>query len=115
MDKALHFVICLLLTATIWGIADGSGAGPVLAIALAVLVVAVLAFGKEMVDRLRGGKWSWADLVFDGLGLAAGLALCQVKPLVYTGPVPLWAKLLGCGVFVAMVFLRFVLPRVRKG
>lgn len=113
MDKALHFTICLLLGATAWGIADGLGAGPVLAIALTVLAVAVVGFGKELFDKLRGGKWSWGDLLFDGLGLAAGLALCHVTPLVWQPVIPLWVKLFVGLVILGILASRFISRRPR--
>ena len=38
----------------------------------AVSLTALLALGKEFYDKKRTGRWSWKDLFWSGLGLAAG-------------------------------------------
>lgn len=38
----------------------------------AVSLTALLALGKEFYDKERKGRWSWKDLFWSGLGLAAG-------------------------------------------
>lgn len=58
-DYILHFSACFILSLIgHWWLA------------------AILGIGKEVKDSWKGGSgWSWLDLVADGLGIAAGLAV----------------------------------------
>lgn len=57
-DKLYHFSICLIVSIF----------QPWLAVGLAL--------GKEYGDsKAQGNKWSWCDIVADGLGIVVGTAL----------------------------------------
>ena len=81
-DYILHFVVCSLSTSII-GILSflvvnhflGYVPGVVASLFGAVFALG-LSLGKEFGDKSNPGSgWSWGDLVADGLGIAAGLAV----------------------------------------
>lgn len=81
-DYILHFGVCSLSTSIIGLISflvvnHFLGYTPALIASLFGAVFALgLSLGKEAGDKNNPGSgWSWGDLVADGLGIAAGLAV----------------------------------------
>lgn len=74
-DKLKHFFTSYAVTAMAFGGARATGIGETVAIPLAGFAALVAGIGKELSDRSRGGPFSFRDLAWDGVGIAAGLAL----------------------------------------
>jgi uncharacterized protein YfiM (DUF2279 family) len=75
-DKFLHFSACAAITGLTYHfyvnrLNRGEDRGKVYAISLTCFV----GIGKELYDKKRKGRFSWKDLCWDGLGLAAGYFL----------------------------------------
>ena len=67
-DKLLHFLACYAVTLTGYVVFHSW--------LLGAAVAAVLAVGKEVLDKLRGGKFDWGDLAWGGVGIAvAGIGI----------------------------------------
>jgi len=72
-DKFLHFSACASITGLTYHVyvcrlKRDEDRGEVYSISLTALV----GIGKEIYDKKKNGHFSWKDLFWDGLGLAAG-------------------------------------------
>ncbi len=64
-DKLYHFGICFIVSIF----------NPWLAVGLAL--------GKEYGDsKAQGNKWSWGDIMADGLGIACGIIIATMVRMV---------------------------------
>lgn len=68
IDKLLHFETCALITVAV---------AAVLPWWAGVITAALAGIAKELWD-IKHGDPSWADLLADALGIAAGILICLV-------------------------------------
>ncbi|MBQ7911880.1 MAG: hypothetical protein IJ363_13985 [Clostridia bacterium] len=73
-DRYLHFIVSLILTQFLAAALHILGAGNHSLIA-APLIVICLGFAKEWMDERNGGEFEPYDIVWDFLGMFAGLVL----------------------------------------
>lgn len=74
-DKFKHFFVSYATTGITFAAARTAGLGGSDARLVAAVAAGVAGLGKELVDAGRGTGFSARDLVWDGLGIAAALAL----------------------------------------
>ncbi|HEX7050560.1 MAG TPA: hypothetical protein VF188_10190 [Longimicrobiales bacterium] len=74
-DKLKHFFMSFAATNLAYGAARTAGLGKGAAVLAAGLGAGAAGVGKELYDREHGGPFSHRDLVWDGLGIGAGLVL----------------------------------------
>jgi uncharacterized protein YfiM (DUF2279 family) len=74
-DKLKHFFMSFAVTELAYAGARGAGLQETPALATAAALAAGAGVWKEWRDRQAGGPFSHKDLVWDGLGMAAGLVL----------------------------------------
>jgi len=74
-DKLRHFFLSFAAIGTAYAAARTAGLEPGPARAAAAAATAAAGVWKEHRDRRAGSRFSAKDLVWDGLGLGAGLAL----------------------------------------
>ena len=63
-DKALHYLVCAYLFRLL---------KPLVGSLIAILLVELIAFGKEIYDANHDGKFDWYDILADNLGLLTEL------------------------------------------
>lgn len=80
VDKVAHFGVCFAITVILSAFIN-KPLGPV----VGMLVAFALGLGKEIYDKVRGGKFELGDLVADFLGLAiAGICVTILMKLHLT-------------------------------
>jgi hypothetical protein len=88
-DKLLHAGASATITATAWGAAAAADAPLVVRVAAGVGAGVVAGLAKEGADLAGAGTPSAGDLVYDGLGVALGVAVALVvETLVDPPPEP---------------------------
>lgn len=76
-DKLQHFFLSLAATNLGFGAARTVGLDKGAAMTVAGSIGVAAGVGKEVYDKKRGGTFSGRDLVWDGLGIGAGLTLAS--------------------------------------
>lgn len=72
LDKVIHFLVCFLIPCVVYILSDMLG----VAIWSGILAGVV----KEAYDaNERGNRWSWGDIIADGLGILAFLGIYYLK------------------------------------
>jgi uncharacterized protein YfiM (DUF2279 family) len=75
-DKFLHFYFSATITGLGYHVyADQLKRDDVEGRALSVSLTALVGLGKELYDKKKKNQFSWKDLAWDGLGIAAGFLL----------------------------------------
>jgi uncharacterized protein YfiM (DUF2279 family) len=77
-DKGLHFGLSAGATLANYALLDSCNLNATLRDPLALALPLALGFGKEFLDFANGGRPSRADLAWDILGVATGLAIACV-------------------------------------
>jgi uncharacterized protein YfiM (DUF2279 family) len=77
-DKGLHFGLSAGATLANYAVLDSCDLNASLRYPLALALPVALGFGKELLDVANGGRASRADLAWDILGVATGLAIACV-------------------------------------
>jgi uncharacterized protein YfiM (DUF2279 family) len=86
-DKGLHFGLSAGATLANYALWDSCDLDASLRYPLALALPLALGFGKELLDVANGGRASRADLAWDILGVATGLAIaCVLREWLFPRP-----------------------------
>lgn len=82
LDKVLHFISCLIITAIVFAGLYFTGLSNILCVLGGFIAAMIAGFAKEFYDKKRGEIFDWKDIIADFTGAAISSIILIDIPLL---------------------------------